>query len=173
MQFSLVRSRIGETFVKMGELGKAAHAYRGAMLAAGMLCNVTSYEKAVFAEKEDMERYLKKPWKVWSKVAGIFEACAEICACRALIEGGEERSTIPLAEDGRKEKWIWILDPEELAEIEAKKRLEREAAEKLIHDKEKAHPIKSGLKKGVGVAGWESAEDQCVPLRAALILPLR
>ena len=159
-QFSLVRSRIGETFVKMGELGKAAHAYRGAMLAAGMLCNVTSYEKAVFVDKEILTKYTKKPWQVWSRVAGVFEACAEICVCRALMEGGEQRSTIPKNDSNQKEKWIWILDPEELAEIAERKRLEAEKAAKLIHDHEKAHPIRSGAKKSAGLADWETADDQ-------------
>ena len=119
-QFALVRSRIGETFVKMGELPKAARAYRGAMLASGMMCNVMSYEKDTFPNKEEMEDTLKRPWKVWSKIGGVFEACAEICVIRALIEGGEDSSTLPVNDD-RKEKWIWILDPSEIAENEAKK----------------------------------------------------
>ena len=159
-QFALTRSRIGETFVKMGELGKAAKAYRGAMLAAGMLCNVTSYDKAAFADGEDKANSGKRPWKVWCRVAGIFEASAEICACRALVEGGEERALIPRRNGGEKEKWIFILDLEEIAEIEEAKRKAKEAADRIAGEEERASPIKSGLKKSAGVADWETADDQ-------------
>jgi len=65
---------------------------------------------------------IKKPWDVWTKVGGLFEASAEICVVRALMEGGEDRKTLASLNEGRKEDWIWILDPDELEELEAKKR---------------------------------------------------
>ena len=158
-QFAIVRSRIGETFVKMGELSKAAHAYRGAMLAAGMMCNVQMYEKELFSNNEEMADSLKRPWRVWSKVGGVFEACAEICVIRALIEGGEERSTIPMV-DGRPEKWIFVLDPSEIADNEAKKAAVAEAKRREEEEQKRLHPLRLGGKKQAGVADWEGVEDQ-------------
>lgn len=130
------------------------------MLAAGMMCNVQLYEKELFADKEEMADTLKRPWKVWCKVGGVFEACAEICVIRALIEGGEDRSTIPNGLDGRREKWIFVLDPSEIAENEAKKAAAAEA-KRLAEEQEKLlHPLRLGGKKQAGVADWEGVEDQ-------------
>mgnify|MGYP006083224075 CR=1 FL=1 len=122
-QYSLVKCRIGETFIKMGELSKAANAYRSATLSAGIMCNIASYDKEVFLDQENGGKdKIKKPWDVWTKVGGLFEASAEICVVRALMEGGEDRKTLASLNEGRKEDWIWILDPDELEELEAKKR---------------------------------------------------
>ena len=163
-QYSLVKARIGETFIKMGELSKAANAYRSATLTAGIMTNIISYDKEVFLDLEsDMSRErLRKPWDVWSKVGGLFEACAEICSVRALIEGGEDRKSLESLSraQGRKESWIWVLDPDELLELEEAKRLAKIEEEKKNASKEVKQAEKVVKRKKKGMASWESGDDE-------------
>ena len=65
---------------------------------------------------------------------------------------------MPKDSNGMTEKWIWILDPEELADLEEKKRKEKEEELKRLRGFEKGNKNKP-KPANVGLADWEGADD--------------